>query len=840
MPAKSRPDEGPALPKKRRLRRRYANAGEMARLQADLLNAVNQSVIALDTHGVIVFWNTSSEELYGWTADEVVGARFSDLGVADPDDRNLPRMEAAVRAGEPWSGEHRARHRNGTSLRVHVSLTQVPREKGRPAAILVASTDIAGRKRDDATRLRLAQLVESSDYALNELDLDGNITSWNAGAERLYGYSAAEMIGQPVSLLNYSETRGSDQFQARLEAGEPVVEWDAEGRHKDGSRLHVLLTLTATHDEDGRRTGTAAIARDITERKRLLEEVERERDRLNQAQRVAHVGSIEVDLLTGEQWCSDEACRIHGLSAGSSFFEEAWQSALHPDDRMRVAQRVLEARERGTTADFTYRVVRPAGGVTWVQMRLTAEHDDAGVPVRLVGTTLDITATKEIEAALEHQAYTDALTGLANRAFLTLRIESALRDAETHGQQVALFFLDIDRLKVVNDGMGHSAGDDLLVQLANRLRGHVRPEDTLARFAGDEFVVVCPDMTERKAQRLAERLATTAHTPFELGDREVFVTMSIGMAISTPGDTASMLLHHSDAAMYRAKSSGRNEAVFFDEEMHRSSLARMEMQTLLPRAIERGELRVHYQPLVDIDTGEAKGFEALVRWEQPGVGLVSPDDFIPLAEESGQIVAVGEWVLGTALADAQYWRSTVPGAADLRIAINLSARQLQHPGLVDMVAAALASSGMDPAAVELEITETVLMDDVKNSLDTLTRLRRLGVGVAIDDFGTGYSSLSYLRQLPVTTLKIDGTFIDGLGGAADEHARPIVEAIISLARALGLSVIAEGVETTQQLTVLRKLDARLGQGYHWARPMPYEDVAPWLRAQGRSGLLKHG
>jgi diguanylate cyclase (GGDEF)-like protein/PAS domain S-box-containing protein len=836
----SRRNDGPALPKKRRLRRRHPNPGEVLRLQSDLLDAVSQSVIALDTHGVIIFWNKASEELYGWSAEEVVGARFSDLGVADPTDRNLPRMEAAVRAGEPWSGDHRARHRSGAELSVHVSLTQVPREKGRPAAILVASTDIAGRRREDETRRRLSQLVESSDYALNELDLDGNVTSWNAGAERLYGYSAAEMIGRPVSILNHSETQGSDLFQERLEAGERVVEWDAEGRHKDGTRLDVLLTLTATYDDEGRRTGTAAIARDMTERKRLLAEVERERDRLNQAQRVAHVGSIEVDLLTGEQWCSDEACRIHGLSTGAAFLAEAWQSALHPDDRVRVAQRVLEVREHGNTADFTYRVVRPAGGLTWVQMRLTAEHDETGRPVRLVGTTLDVTSTKEIEAALEHQAYTDSLTGLANRAFLTLQIEAALRDAETRGQQVALFFLDIDRLKVVNDGMGHGAGDNLLVQLANRLRGHLRPEDTLARFAGDEFVVVCPDLTEYKTQTLAARLATTARVPFELDEREVFVTMSIGMAISSPGDTATMLLHHADAAMYRAKASGRNEAVFFDEEMHRGALARMEMQTLLPRAIERGEMRVHYQPLVDVQTGETKGFEALVRWEQPGVGLVPPDEFIPLAEESGHIVSVGAWVLATALTDAQYWRSTIAGAADLRIAVNLSARQLQHPGLVDMVAAALASSGIDPAAVELEITETVLMDDVKSSLETLTRLRRLGVGIAIDDFGTGYSSLSYLRQLPVTTLKLDGTFIDGLGGPADEHSRPIVETIIALGRALGLTVVAEGVETPQQLSALQRLDAPLGQGYHWARPMPYEDVAPWLRAQGRSGLLKHG
>jgi len=834
------PEGTPRLPKKRRLRKRQPNSGEMLRLQSDLLDAVSQSVIALDTHGVVVFWNKASEELYGWSAEEVVGARFSDLGVPDPTDSNLPRMQAAVRAGEPWTGEHRARHRDGRRLRVQVSLTQVPREKGRPAAILVASTDIAGRKRDDEDHRRLVQLVESSDYALNELDLDGNVTSWSGGAERLYGYSAEEIIGQPVSVLSYSEADGPDEFQARLEAGEPIVERDAEGRHKDGSRLDVLLTLTATFDDDGRRTGTAAIAKDITERKRLLAKVERERDRLNLAQRVAHVGSIEVDLATSEQWCSDEACRIHGLPNGSAFLEEAWQGALHPDDRLRVSQRVLETWEQGTPADFTYRVVRPDGRLTWVHMRLTAERDEAGVPIRLTGTTLDITSTKEIEAALEHQAYTDSLTGLANRALLTLRIELALRDADAHGQQVALFFLDIDRLKVVNDGMGHAAGDDLLVQLANRLRGHMRAEDTLARFAGDEFVVVCPDMTERKAQRLAERLAAAARSPFELDDREVFVTMSVGMALSNPGDTASVLLHHADAAMYRAKGSGRNEAVLFDEEMHRGALARMEMQTLLPRAVERGELRLHYQPLVSLETGATHGFEALVRWQRPGLGLVPPDEFIPLAEESGQIVSIGEWVLTTALTDVQYWRRNLAGADTLRIAINLSARQLQHPGLVAMVAGALAASGIDPAAVVLEITETVLMDDVNSSLDTLTRLRRLGVGIAIDDFGTGYSSLSYLRQLPVTTLKIDGTFIEGLGGPADEHARPIVQAIISLGQALGLTVVAEGVETPQQLAVLQHLRAPIGQGYHWARPMPYEDVAPWLRAQGRSGLLGHG
>jgi predicted signal transduction protein with EAL and GGDEF domain len=377
--------------------------------------------------------------------------------------------------------------------------------------------------------------------------------------------------------------------------------------------------------------------------------------------------------------------------------------------------------------------------------------------------------------------------------------------------------------------MGHAAGDSLLAQLADRLHHQVRREDTVARFAGDEFVIVCQDLTPADADQLADRIRAIVQAPFELMQREVFVGTSVGIACYRDGATAESLLHDADAAMYRAKEGGRRAAVLFDGRMHQEAEARLDLEAELNRAVERGELRIHYQPILDIKSRRPAGFEALLRWQHPRYGLLAPDRFIPLAEETGLIVPIGSWVLGEALRQAGNWRHTIPGAAGWRIAVNLSARQLQDPGLYAGVAEAIAASGVAPAAVELEITESVLMKDVDRSLETLTRLRGLGVGLAVDDFGTGYSSLGYLRRFPVTTLKIDRSFIDGLDGT-DAGAGNIVEWITGLADALRLNVVAEGVETPAQLHELDRLNAQLAQGFLWAEPLPAAEVAGWHAA----------
>jgi diguanylate cyclase (GGDEF)-like protein len=423
----------------------------------------------------------------------------------------------------------------------------------------------------------------------------------------------------------------------------------------------------------------------------------------------------------------------------------------------------------------------------------------------------------------------DPLTGLPNRALLGDRIQQALARGIRMRGRVTVLFLDVDLFKVVNDSLGHAAGDRLLIELARRLSFVVRPGDTLARFGGDEFVVVCDDVPEDEVGSLVDRVTDALSAPFDFEGRAVTVTASIGIAIASDTTDADTLLRDADAAMYRAKGAGRNQAVVFDEAMHEQAAARLEAEFGLRRALDKGELRVYYQPVVDLQTQETVGFEALVRWKHPTLGLLPPDQFVAVAEETGLIVPLGEWVLHQALAQTSAWRETVPGGANLWVAVNLSARQLRAPNLVRMVSDALSEVRMPPSAVRLEITESVVMDEIGPTIDAMKSIRALGVQLAIDDFGTGYSSLSYLKSLPVCTIKIDRSFVDGLG-SDDAAAGPLVDAIISMARALDLEVIAEGVETVAHRGTLRELGARLAQGFLWSRPLDPAAVPAWITA----------
>jgi diguanylate cyclase (GGDEF)-like protein len=447
----------------------------------------------------------------------------------------------------------------------------------------------------------------------------------------------------------------------------------------------------------------------------------------------------------------------------------------------------------------------------------------------------EIQQRRRAEKQLAHQALHDALTGLPNRSLLVDRVEHALERAKRNSTSAAVLFVDLDNFKLVNDSLGHAAGDKLLMELANRLKHVTRAVDTaarlsdatVARLGGDEFVVLCEDLSsERDAIHIAERIGSALDLPFVLKDGEVSVTASIGIAITKEGDTApESLIRDADVALYRAKEGGRDRYELFDQAMRARVIERLQVESDLRQAIEHDELRLFYQPIMSIADDDIVGVEALIRWEHPKRGLVSPAEFIPIAEESGLIATIGTWVLEEACRQSASWQQAHPDWPPLRVYVNVSARQLTGE-LVDIVSAILRDTGADPARLAMEITESVLMGQADSPADLLQSLRDLGVWVALDDFGTGYSSLSYLQRFPLDVVKLDRSFVSGPDGGATNLR--IVAATIEMGRALDMSVVAEGVETQEQLEDLRNLGCDFAQGYHFARPQPAEGVTELL------------
>jgi diguanylate cyclase (GGDEF)-like protein len=460
------------------------------------------------------------------------------------------------------------------------------------------------------------------------------------------------------------------------------------------------------------------------------------------------------------------------------------------------------------------------------------------------GLEVEIVERRLADQRVVHMAHHDALTGLPNRTLLIDRVQQAIARANRRGGKLGLLFLDLDRFKNVNDSLGHAMGDQLLQAVSARLTACLREGDTAARLGGDEFIISLPDVADgAEAARVAARILAELAKPFTVSGHQLPAEASIGIALyPDDGDNAQTLMRNADTAMYHAKESGRANHQFFSTQMTERVSRRLSTETSLRRALERGEFALHYQPLVELASGRIDGAEALVRWPQPDRRLVSPIEFIPVAEETGLIVPLGEWVLREACTQAQAWQARRPG---LRIAVNLSGRQFRQKDLVGMIEQVLRETGLAPTLLELELTEGILMHHAEDTVHTLARLDEMGVRLAIDDFGTGYSSLSYLKRFPIHTLKIDRSFVQDISTDPDDAA--IVTAIVAMARGLNLSVTAEGVETKQQAVFLRSLSCDLAQGYHFGRPMPEMDFAARLAAapavharrdgERRSGLM---
>jgi diguanylate cyclase (GGDEF)-like protein/PAS domain S-box-containing protein len=525
---------------------------------------------------------------------------------------------------------------------------------------------------------------------------------------------------------------------------------------------------------------------------------------------------------------SPSASRIWGHSAEvlreASFFD-----LVHPDD-VEMAKGLIAQSVTRPRLSMSSEVRMRLADESWCYFEAVATNLLRDPRVSGIVTTFrDITERKDFEHALRYQAFHDALTDLPNRTLFVDRVERALARADRRGVMATVMFIDLDNFKVINDSLGHAVGDRLLVTLTERIKSCLRHEDTLARLSGDEFAILVEDMRDQQdARRLAERVQEQLQVPFILDRREVFASVSIGIALSGPEHAGpDDLLRDADLAMYRAKANGKSRCEVFDSTMNEQATERLALESAMRRAIERDELRVFYQPIVKLEDTSVVGFEALVRWEHPELGLISPAEFIPLAEETGMIVPIGAWVLEEACRQVKLWEDERSAARGLMLSVNVSARQFQSPDLVETVADVLRRTGYDPTHLKLELTESMMMQDVERTIQRLHELKALSIQLSIDDFGTGYSSLAYLRRFPISVLKVDKSFIHRLGMDPQDDA--IARSIVTLASDLGMQVVAEGIETVEQLTFLRALTCDFGQGYYFSRPLPAAQAEAFVR-----------
>ena len=649
---------------------------------------------------------------------------------------------------------------------------------------------------------------------------DGVFIDINEAYAGITGYRRDELIGRSsleLGIWHRPEERGT--LLERLQADGAVRGVDMKIRTRSGEIRDVLASFIPISIKD--EACLLGVALDITERQRTAAQMRKLARALEQSADMVMItdreGVIEYvnpafERTTGygaAEVCGQRPNMLRSGMQGQEFYRVLWQRILAGE----VFSEVFINRSR-------------AGEIYYEQKTITPLRDAAGEITHFVATGRDISERIKFEERLRYLAEHDTLTTLPNRTQLLDQLQTILAAARARARLVAVLFLDLDRFKNINDTLGHAAGDDLLLELGRRLRGHLRTHDRIARFGGDEFVIVMDELARAEdASTLASRLLESIARPFDIAGSRLHVSASIGISLF-PGDgeDSGTLLKQADAAMYRAKERGGNRYMFYAADIGAHAHRRLTLENHLRQALDRGEFVLHYQPQVDGRSGRILGCEALLRWRQPEQGLVPPADFIPLLEETGLIVPVGRWVLETACAQLADWRHSHDGG--LTMAVNISSRQFHEGGLPELVAGLVQRHALDPARLELEITESTLMQHIPNTADTLAALVGLGVGIALDDFGTGYSSLNYLRRFPIDTLKVDRAFIGNIPGHADDTA--IVEAIIALARTLHLRVIAEGVETLVQREFLGELGCQAMQGYLFSRPVPAADFARLL------------
>src|SRR5215213_2054953 len=800
-----------------------------------VLDTAFDAIVTITPDGVVRWFNRGAERIFGYWAEEVIGQpvtvimpeRYREHCVAGLH-RYLQTGEARVVGG---TTELVGLRKDSSEFPIEMSLG-VTYENGERLFTGVIR-DVTERKRAESalreSEQRFRGSFERAATGMALVGTDGRFLRVNKSLCEILGYTERELLGKTFQQITHPDDLAVDLEHLRRLLVRVVRTYQTEKRylHKDGHVVWTLLSVSVVHDEEDEPLYFICQIQDVSERKKvekvIIESEERFRSLVQYSSDIITI----LDTDGTVHYVSPAVERVTGYRPEEQVGTNAFDS-VHPDDRKQALNTFAEVLKRpGLHPPLEFRVPHKDGSWRYLEHVVNNLVDDPAVR-GVVVNSWDVTERKALVEQLSYQAFHDLLTGLPNRALFMDRLEHASSRANRRGSKVAVLFTDLDNFKVINDSLGHEVGDQLLVAVAERLKACLRPEDTAARLGGDEFTILVEDIAGiGEVVQIAERIAETLQPPFALEDQEVFATASTGIALNSPAqEQAADLLRHADLAMYRAKRRGKARYEVFEPSMDAKALERLMLETGLRRALVRQQFRVYYQPIMALENDKIAGVEALVRWEHPQRGLLLPEEFISVAEETGLIVRIGQWVLREAGKQARIWRERYPGTPPLTISVNLSTREFFHPKLVAEV---LDESDIDPASLQLEITEGALTTNGMSSTDrTLRNLKRMGVQLAIDDFGLGYSSLSYLKRFPVDFLKIDRSFIAGLkrepNGVSTKDTE-ITKAMIELTHALGFKVIAEGVETSEQLAQLRDMKCDFAQGNYFSEPLPSETLA---------------
>lgn len=798
---------------------------EREQFLTSVTNAAKDAIVSADSAGNIIFWNDAAETIFGYEKRDVIGKSLTLLMPEAFRQRHTDGMKRYQETNEKRVigkiVEMPGLRKDGTEIPIELSLGNWETPKGK--YFVGVMRDLTAQKaaqdsvRENEEKYR--ELFENANDIVFTLNMDGNFTTFNKAGEEITGYSRSEILQMSLKDLTAKENLDliTKNTKVLLLSKKPIT-YELKLVSKDGKPI-LLEISTRLIERKGIAVGIQGIGRDITERKAIEENLRKsERQYRLLSEGIGHI--VWTATPKGKvEYLNERGLRYFGKPLRETA-GEYWKTLIHPDDKDAAFQKWNFSIHTGEVFETEFRLRRFDGKYRWHRSLGIPGKDKCGNVISWFGTDTDIHDQKTAEEQLIHLARHDVLTGLPNRFKFVKYLERVVNITKLNPKnKFAVFFLDIDRFKLINDSLGHFVGDQLLSAFAERLEENTRLGDVIARLGGDEFTILLNNLTDiNEAAEIAKRLIQSFLIPFNVNGYEVFASASIGIVFSDDSErTAIDVLRDADAAMYRAKESGKSCYEIFNCEIHAHNINLLQTENSLRRAIERNEFRVYYQPIISLETGELNSFEALIRWHHPERGLITPADFIEIAEETGLIIPIGKWILDQACRQVAEWQTRFPHAKPFRINVNLSTKQLMHTTLISDVSDILTKHQLNAKYLELEVTESAIMKNEKVCFSVLENLKKLGVLLSTDDFGTGYSSLSYLHQFPFDTLKIDRSFINKMntGDKADE----IVCTILSLAQSLNLKVVAEGIETEEQLRKLQDLKCDYGQGYLFSKPV---------------------